>query len=343
MTELGSRRLPATIGTLICSYRRPDSLLRALGALERQTRAPDQVVVVIRDEDQASVAAVRGRQVSGIPLTVVVVSEPGTVHALNAGLDASTCDVIAITDDDTAPWPVWLERMLGHFRADPQIGGVGGRDFMHEAGVRDEGVRDTVGKVQWFGRIIGNHHLGTGKARRVDVLKGANMAYRAEAIRTIRFDRRLRGRGAQPAEDVTFSMAVRNAGWTLLYDPGAAVEHYSGERTEARHYSGISAEFDAAGLAVFGHNEAVCLLTGQRSLWKRAAFVGYSALVGTKVSPGLLQAVLLTPRLGRASWARFAATQRGKAAGLLTVLRSGRQADTKRQREPRLVQGTQAG
>lgn len=342
MIEPVSGRLPSTIGTLICSYQRPESLLRALDALEKQTRAPDQVVVVIRDEDTASAAALHGRTVAGVPVTVIVVSEPGTVHALNAGLDASKCDVVAITDDDTAPWPAWLERMLGHFRADPHVGGVGGRDFMHEAGIRDEGERETVGKVQWFGRIIGNHHLGTGETRRVDVLKGANMAYRTDAIRDIRFDRRLRGRGAQPAEDVTFSMAVRNAGWTLLYDPAAAVEHYSGERTEARHYSGIAGDFDPAGLAVFGHNEAVCLLTGQTSLWKRVAFVGYSALVGTKVSPGLLQAMLLTPRLGRASWSRYAATQRGKIAGVATVLRSGKRVDPVRLQQP-LARHAQAG
>lgn len=251
-----------TIGTLICSYRRPDSLLRALDAVERQSRGPDQVVVVIRDEDPASAAALAGRSVGGVPVDVVVVSEPGTVHALNAGLDASRCDVVAITDDDTAPWPTWLERLLGHFRSDPGVGGVGGRDWMHEDGTREEGVREPVGKVQWFGRIIGNHHLGAGEARPVDVLKGANMSYRMEAIRTIRFDRRLRGRGAQPAEDVTFSMAVRKAGWTLLYDPAAAVEHYSGERSEARHYSGIAKTLDLAGLSVFGHNEMVCLMTG---------------------------------------------------------------------------------
>ena len=333
---------PTSIGTLICSYGRPQSLVRALGALEKQVRAPDQVVVVIRDDDYLTAAILSNRRVGQLPISIVVVSEPGTVHALNAGLDASHCDVVAITDDDTAPWPTWLERMLAHFQANPRVGGVGGRDFMHEGGIREEGHRDVVGKVQWFGRIIGNHHLGSGDVRPVDVLKGANMAYRLEAIRDIRFDRRLRGSGAQPAEDVTFSMAVRNAGWTLLYDPAAAVEHYTGERTEARHYSGITKEFDAAGMVVFGHNEAVCLLSGQRSLWKRAAFLGYSAFVGTKVSPGLLQAVVLTPRLGLSSWRRYFATQRGKLAGVVTMLRREPQIKPLVRHMPPLVQQAQA-
>ena len=311
---------PRTIGTLICSYRRPDSLLRGLAALRAQRRAPDEVVVVVRAEDQATAAALAARPDDGLPLRLVTVSQGGTVHALNAGLDASRSDVVAITDDDTAPWPDWLERILAHFQADPAVGGVGGRDWMHEGGQRDEREAEPVGKVQWFGRVIGNHHLGFGPPRPVSVLKGANMSYRAEAIRGIRFDRRLRGTGAQPAEDMTFSLTVARAGWTLIYDPLVAVEHYTAARDEPRHYSGIVRDLDVPGFMVYAHNEAVALLNGLPSWPRRVAFVLFSLLVGTKVAPGLLQAVLLTRRLGLASWRRFLLMQRGKAAGVRTVL-----------------------
>ena len=311
---------PQTIGVLICSFKRPDSLLRGLSALRAQTHPPHEVVLVTRAEDQATAVALAARPDDGLPIRIVTVAQQGTVHALNAGLDASRSDVIAITDDDTAPWPEWLERILGHFKADPRVGGVGGRDWMHVDGHRDERTATVVGKVQWFGRVIGNHHLGHGAPQRVSVLKGANMSYRAEAIRTIRFDQRLRGTGAQPAEDMTFSLAVKRAGWTLLYDPLAAVEHYSGTRDEPRHYSGIVRQLDVPGLTVFAHNEAVALLSGLPSGWRRVSFVVFSALVGTKVSPGLLQAVLLTRRLGRASWLRFLVIQRGKLAGVRTIL-----------------------
>jgi len=27
-----------------------------------------------------------------------------------------------------------------------------------------------VGKLQWFGRLIGNHHIGSGEGREVDAL-----------------------------------------------------------------------------------------------------------------------------------------------------------------------------
>lgn len=314
------QRTPHTIGVQVCSFRRPASLLRLLDALTTQSRMPDDVVIVLREDDTASQQAVAQRPDDGLPVRTVIVTGVGTVHALNRGLDAAQADVICINDDDTAPWPHWLQIILGHFQADPMLGGLGGRDWMHDDGKRDEGMHDVVGKVQWFGRVIGNHHHGHGAPRSVEVLKGANMSYRAEAIRSIRFDQRLRGSGAQPSEDLNFSMGVHCSGWKLVYDPAAAVEHYSGERSEPRHYSGISKEVDMKGLMTFAHNEAVSLLTGLPTFPRRAAFLVFSMFVGTKVAPGLLQAVVLTPRLGRASWTRFLAIQRGKAAGLRTVL-----------------------
>ena len=57
---------------------------------------------------------------------------------------------------------------------------------------------------------------------------------------------------------------------------------------------------------------------------RRAAFIAWGLLVGTKVSPGLLQAILMTRRLGLVSWRRFVHIQHGRVAGLRTVLSSGR-------------------
>ena len=60
-----------------------------------------------------------------------------------------------------------------------------------------EGSRAVVGKLAWFGRLTGNHHLGVGGGREVDVLKGVNMSFRREAIADLRFDQRMRGSGAK--------------------------------------------------------------------------------------------------------------------------------------------------
>jgi len=82
--------------------------------------------------------------------------------------------------------------------------------------------------VHWFGRVIGNHHLGVGEPRET-CCKGVNMNYRRAAIANLRFDQRLWGPGAQAHNDMAFSLAVRR-GWKLIYDPRVAVDHYPAQR-----------------------------------------------------------------------------------------------------------------
>ena len=313
---------PQTIGVLICSYRRPDSLLRGLAALARQQRHPDQVIVVARSNDQATLDTLASGTPAWLPVQVVTVTLAGTVHALNAGLDACRTDVLAITDDDTEPRPDWLARILAHFVADPTVGGVGGRDWVHDRGRLADGGEATVGRIQWFGRVIGNHHLGVGPHREVHFFKGANMSYRRQAFANLRFDKRLRGTGAQPFEDVSFSLDIRLAGWRLIYDPMVAIDHYPGVSDQPRAYAG-AIDADNEGLFDFSFNEVIALWRVMRRWPDRVVYSIWSMLIGTGVSPGLLQAVRLTPQLRSRAWGRFAAVQRGKVAALRHLLRIG--------------------
>ena len=180
---------------------------RGLAGLVAQTRLPDDVILVVRPSDLATHEAMAARVPDGLPWRIVPVHEPGLVAARNAGLAAQHCDVVAFCDDDTVASPEWLARILPHFD-DPAVGGVGGRDRCHDGTGFDDRQRQVVGHLQWWGRAIGNHHLGFGAARRVDFLKGANMSYRAEAVRGRWFDTRLRGKGAQADDDLSFSLSV---------------------------------------------------------------------------------------------------------------------------------------
>jgi len=55
--------------------------------------------------------------------------------------------------------------------SDSCVGGVGGRDWVYHGTQLEDGARKVIGRVHWFGRVIGNHHLGVGEPREVDVLK----------------------------------------------------------------------------------------------------------------------------------------------------------------------------
>ncbi len=318
MTDLsrsGSAAKHLTFGAMIATYRRPSDLMRCLDALERQTRPLEDVIVVHRDTDTATAAALDARASGVLPLRVRVVSEPGVVAARNLGLDNCATDLLATLDDDTAPHADWAARAIKHFQADPALGGLGGRDCLYNGDIVVEPGKAVVGRVEWAGRIVADHHLGVGGPRPVDMLKGANMIFRASAFGAIRFDRRLRGKGAQPYEDLKFTLDVRRQGWKIIYDPAVQVDHFPGTSEQVRHYVQVAAVQDHEGFDALMYNE-VLALWGEFSPLRRLVFAGWSLLVGTRIAPGVVQAIRFTPRLGLASWQRFLMTQRAKFSAM---------------------------
>jgi len=275
------------ITVLVPTYRRTSDLARCLDALARQRRAPDEVLVVCRGADEETQAwLVIEKSRARLPLVKVEVAQGGQVAALNAGLDAVTGDIVAITDDDAAPRPTWLERIECHFANSPDVGGVGGRDWVHEHGATLDASEPDVGRWQFPGRAIGNHHLGVGAARDVDFLKGANMSYRVSAIsgNRIRFDIRLRGTGAQVNNDMAFASAVRRAGWRLVYDPAVEVDHYPAQRfdEDARAVRGsrswAAIENESYNLHLIVRDEYRGARRGMALLW--LTVVGHGACLG---------------------------------------------------------------
>jgi GT2 family glycosyltransferase len=301
---------PQSIGVLIASYRRPAPLVACLNSLAQQLQSPHEVIVVLRHDDLDTLQALSIFN-SAPPLRIIFTTVPGTVAARNAGLEACTSDVLAILDDDTKPHPEWLMRVLTRFTEDPSLGGLGGRDRCFDGEAFDDRQAPVVGRIQWYGRMIGNHHLGFGEIREVDFLKGANMSFRAEAFADLRFDTRLKGQGAQPREDTAFSVAVKAAGWTLAYDPAAAVDHYAAHREEARHYVDVQALTDEKSFRDFAYNDTLSIWPALQGL-RKVAFITWTIMVGTRVCPGFIQALRFTPKLRGASWHRFYVAQQGK-------------------------------
>ena len=304
-----------TVSVLVPTWRRPEALARCLRALAAQTVPPIEVVVALRPDDGASWAALSDMEPSlGLKLVRVPCPEAGVIAAMNAALSQSRGEIVALTDDDAAPWRDWLQRIVEAF-ADPRVGGVGGRDWQP----LERGDRADVGRVQWFGRVVGNHHLGAGPRRPVDVLKGANAAFRAPLLRATGFDARLEGSGAQMFWELALCLPLRRAGWTLLYDPAIAVNHHIEPRhDEDQRHRGM---FAVTPQTQAVHNETLVLLEHLRGL-SRLAFIAWALLVGTRSEPGLMQ----LPRLVLMGDAHASARWRGTLGGRVKGWRHWRHA-----------------
>lgn len=296
------------ITVFIPTYQRSKDLKRCLEALQKQARPADEVLVIVRDIDAETWIFLKAFNPSLLPLSTVTVSVPGVVAAMNAGLDAAQGDIIATTDDDAAPRPDWLARIEAYFLSDSQLGGVGGRDWQPE-----EGAREVVGQVQWFGRVIGNHHLGVGSPQEVDVLKGVNMSYRRTAIQGLHFDERVRGTGAQVHFELAFTLALRRAGWKLIYDPMVAVDHYPAQRFDEDQRN----SFNEIASVNAVHNQTLILLEHFPPV-RRAVFLVWAVLVGARDAPGFVQWLRFLPTEGALAGQKWLASLRGRWQGWLT-------------------------
>jgi glycosyltransferase involved in cell wall biosynthesis len=290
------------ISVLIPSYRRTHDLKRCLEALKQQRRTVDELLIVIRDTDEETKQFLSTFNLDGLPLTCLYVSIPGVIAALNVGLAKFSGDIVAITDDDAAPHQDWLEKIEAWFLSDLKIGGVGGRDRQLAA----TGTKEIVGKVQWFGRVIGNHHLGVGEAREVDLLKGVNMSYRRTAIADRQFDERLKGTGAQVHFELKFSLALKQAGWRLIYDPQILTDHYPAPRFDEDQRQ----DFNEIAWSNAVHNQTLSLLEYISPL-RRVAFLVWSILIGTQDAFGLLQWCRFLPSQGQLATKKWLASLRG--------------------------------
>lgn len=313
-TADGSTEL--AISVVVPTWQRIEDLLRCLTAIDGQTHPAAEIVVIVRDGDEVTHAALAGVRLTSTTLRIASVTAPGVVAAVNCGLDTSTGAVVAITDDDAVPRPDWLARVHDHLRLGTDVGAVGGRDRLHGPAAPDGGgLQRTVGRLLPFGRLVGEHHRGTGPPRDVDVLKGVNMAVRRAALGEIRLDERLRGTGAQAHWELGLCLAIRRGGWRVVYDPAVAVDHYPAARHGGDPRDGLTPE----ALADDVHNETYALLRWLPGRRKLAAFA-YGLLVGSRRAPGLLVALEgLVSHGGRAVLVRMTTAQRARFEALRTA------------------------
>ncbi|GGG76446.1 hypothetical protein GCM10010918_36200 [Paenibacillus radicis (ex Gao et al. 2016)] len=232
---------------------------------------------------------------------------------MNTGLEQASGDIIVLTDDDTVAYPDWLEKIALHYQANERLGGLGGKDWVYHSGQLETGRKNRVGQLLWFGRMIGNHHIGYGEARQADILKGANMSFRKKAIEGLLFDKNLKGSGAQVHMEVAFCLAVKKKGWEIIYDPNVCVNHFPAERFDEDKRN----TFHEAAFFNIAHNETYAILRSLGAV-KRSVYLFWALLIGSKASPGIIQWIRLMPIDKSAALKKLFISLKGRVEGWRT-------------------------
>ncbi len=307
------------ISVIVPTYRRPQCLKRCVKALDDQTRKPNEVIVVVRDTDAVSqkmVAHLRGALRKSLNIKVISVHKSGQLPALNAGLNEARGHIICFTDDDTEPWSDWIKRIEKHFR-NSTIAGIGGRDIVIINGKSTEGKCKVVGKMFWFGRYIGNHHLELlqNGPRRVDLLKGANMAFLSKYLEGFCFDENL-DKQTSSNNEIDLCLYIKKKGGRIVYDSLLKVNHYAIQR-----FAGAKREEMAKNIYNYSHNYTYVILKNF-PLYRRLAFLVYIFLVGQRSSLGVLTAILDSLVRRKIAWReQIIPSFKGKVDGIRTYLK----------------------
>lgn len=166
---------------------------------------------------------------------VRVLHEPiaGGANARNKGLAEAKGEIVAFTDDDVITDRLWLASIARGFDGEPKVGAVSGivmpRSLETPAQVWFEGYARFSGRFE-------RHAYDFGPNRPLDdplfpfdigiLGTGANMAFRAEALRHAGgLDPSFNTKALPNGTDVESLFRVLLGGWTIVHEPAAIVQH----------------------------------------------------------------------------------------------------------------------
>ena len=195
--------MTTTISVVVPTRDRPEQLGRCLDALASQRGAELQILVV--DDGSADGTSVPTVVASRSGVTLLRTGRSGPVAARNAGVAASTGDVVLFLDDDCVPEPEWAARLCGAVIANG-VDVVGGTTSF-------DAHRPLVAASETVVRYA-EDRLGFVTTRNAGCLRAFASAHP--------FDE---GYPEAAGEDRAWCATIRGLGGSLAREPGAIVHH----------------------------------------------------------------------------------------------------------------------
>lgn len=222
---------PSTISVVIASFDRPKDLHECLVSLSNQKNYHTLEIIVVDNHPASGLTPPVVEQFPG----VILVSEEreGLSYARNAGILASTGEIIISTDDDVILPSNWAEILIRAF-ARRDVAAVTGNVLPHTLendaqyhfemyGGLGRGYEKKEYSNQWFGSF------GKSPVPTWEIGACANAAFRAEIFRNkdIGLLKELLGPGMPSGvgEDTYLFYKILKAGFTIIYEPNAYVWH----------------------------------------------------------------------------------------------------------------------
>ena len=202
------------LSIVIATHDRAESLNRLIASLVPQIREGDHEIF-IADNGTPLPSLVT---CDDFPLTHIHDVRPGKCRVQNRAIAAARGTIIACLDDDVAVAPAYVAQVIAFFMNYPEFAAMRGRILA----ARDPSIAAGA-MAPYLDLPIADNGDQVIEVRGV---LGANMAFRAEALRqACPFDERLGPGAAGHEEETEMSQRLRRTGYRIGYAPDALVYH----------------------------------------------------------------------------------------------------------------------
>jgi len=207
-----------TISVVVITRNRASRLKDCLTSIVRQTRKPDEVVVVDNHSEDDTRKSAHLFE-NDLNLTYVLEERVGIPVARNAGLENAKGDIIAFIDDDCIAEPNWIDSILKAHARYPQIAIIQGKSLNAE--------QSTYSRAIQYLHLV---YLSQAKIERlgeeeflIDMLDTKNSSLKKKYLdkHGIRFDERF-----MTNEDHDFGKQFNTKGELTLYTSSIVVKHH---------------------------------------------------------------------------------------------------------------------
>jgi len=250
---------------IICTYMRPQPLLRLLQSVKEQTLYPNTILIIDGSTDELTEAVFKKNTFKNVSYYKVDEANRGLTKQRNYGINLvnDNIEIICFLDDDTILGPNYFEVLMDTYKAKPMALAVGGyidnevawqpeqsekdhHHFYYDGWQRTEPSRFRIRRI--FGLLPDakpgfmpsfSHGRSvsflppSGKIYPVEQLMGGVASYRKKVFDTLSFSNYFEGYGLY--EDADFSLRLSKLGH-LYINTAARLAHYHEDSGRPNHY-----------------------------------------------------------------------------------------------------------
>lgn len=242
---------------IICTYMRPESLLRLLQSVQKQTLYPDEILIIDGSLNNETEVVLKNNFFQNLYYFLVPDANRGLTRQRNFGITkvAETSDIVCFLDDDTVLESNYFEQLLNTYEVYPESLGVGGyinneidwefvgkenlsktNEFYFDGWKRKDSSRFQIRKNMGLdadcppgvsplfshGRSV-SFLPPSNKVYEVEMLMGGVSSFRKSVFKIFQFSTYFEGYGLY--EDADFSLRLAKKG-KLFINTAAQLQHF---------------------------------------------------------------------------------------------------------------------